>query len=230
MDARMRAMLFGAPPDDPKEGAEDPNWLFYHGDIPSQPDGDLVDNIHTQWDGDWQRLEMHHGYIQWLFPVFENAGMNFESQALSKSGAKLIRDDAVCQERVMMSYRLMLKFYGFKLVDERSGRLERDPDIPGGGSEARLRNFNRMQHNFLRVSRIITSLGELGFHRYKRPLLEALQAEVDSGALEAAGMSCARFWAPLVEQEGTPNYNHKTLEEPADREEGCLFKEGGRLA
>lgn len=108
-------------------------------------------------------LEGHHGYIQWLFPVFENAGMNFESRPLTKEGAAAIRADAEASERVIRSYRLMLKFYGLSLADERTGRVERDAPYHTG----RFRNLNDSPHNYLRISRIITSLGELGFRRHK---------------------------------------------------------------
>ena len=49
-------------------GSDDPNVLFYSGRLASRPDGGLIDDIHADWDGDWERLERHHGYIQWLFP------------------------------------------------------------------------------------------------------------------------------------------------------------------
>ena len=28
--------------------------------------GDIIENILTKWKGDYDRLEKHHGYIQWL--------------------------------------------------------------------------------------------------------------------------------------------------------------------
>ena len=53
---------------------------------------------------------------------------------------------------------------------------------------------------------------------------------MQSGAIANAARSCAEFWAPLVTGEGEPWYARKTLEEPADREECCLFRPGGGLA
>ena len=47
--------------------------------------------------------------------------MNWESQALSKSGAAIIRQDPEASRRVIGSYRLMLKFYGLVLKDEKTG-------------------------------------------------------------------------------------------------------------
>ena len=42
--------------------------------------------------------------------------------------------------------------------------MGRDPADADG---ARMGNFNSSSHNFLRISRILTSLGELGFRRCK---------------------------------------------------------------
>lgn len=65
--------------------------------------------------------------------------------------------------------------------------------------------------------------------RYKPPLLQRLQAEVECGELPNAASSLHRFWTRLLDEDD-PAYRAKTLEEPADLEEGCLFRPGGRLA
>merc|ERR1719198_607903 len=101
---------------------------------------------------------------------------------------------------------MMLGFYGLRLADERTGAVERHPDI----YQERLANLNYSAHNWLRVSRIITSLGELGFRRYKAPLIQRLQLEVGNGTLSNAAGSCANFWAPLVTGEAEEWYARKT--------------------
>ena len=165
----------------PRADGEDPNVLFYKGEIASEPNGAKVDEIHRSWRGDFRRLELHHGYIQWLFPVFENAGMNFHSSPLTKEGAATIRASEVCSRRVLESYRLMLHFYGFScLTDATTGAVARDPDAAHAAE--RLENLHERAHNWLRISRIITSLGELGFARYKKPLVAALRKEVEADA------------------------------------------------
>lgn len=199
---------------------EDPNVFFYQGQIRSQPNGDFVDYIH-EWKGDWEKLEEHHGYIQWLFPYFEPAGMNGLATPLSKSGAAIIRQDYACQMRVLNSYKMMLDFYGFRLADHRTGRVERVFDEQK--FRERADNCNKRCHNWLRISRILTSLGQLGFQRYKRPFFERLQKEVEEGTLADAAGSCTDFWRPLVYEEASESYKKKTLEEPEDRAEGCLF-------
>lgn len=36
-----------------------------------------------KWKGDYYKLESKHGYIQWLFPLFER-GMNWDCPALKE--------------------------------------------------------------------------------------------------------------------------------------------------
>ena len=57
--------------------------MFLKGEIESTPDGDYIDNILSKWWGNYDLLEAHHGYIQWLFPIREQ-GMNYQSQPLQK--------------------------------------------------------------------------------------------------------------------------------------------------
>ena len=43
--------------------------------------GDYIDKIHMEWKGNYEWLERHHGYIQWLFPIRER-GLNWQAQEL----------------------------------------------------------------------------------------------------------------------------------------------------
>eukprot|EP01102_Stenamoeba_stenopodia_P012171 TRINITY_DN3808_c0_g1_i3.p1 TRINITY_DN3808_c0_g1~~TRINITY_DN3808_c0_g1_i3.p1 ORF type:complete len:195 (+),score=49.30 TRINITY_DN3808_c0_g1_i3:747-1331(+) len=72
--------------------------------------------------------------------------------------------------------------------------------------------------------RIIVSLGEMGFVRYKKPFVEHLSKEIkERGLLSGCYDSLTRFWEPLL-KETTQGYINKTLERPEDREESILFK------
>ncbi len=59
------------------------NLDFLTGKKKSQPDGDFIHNIHTEWFGNYRKLEIHHGYIQWLFPL-PAQGVNYEAHPLQK--------------------------------------------------------------------------------------------------------------------------------------------------
>ena len=63
------------------------NYLFYSNRLASRPQGGLIEDMHRcandvtcgcvfvtggrDWKGNYTLLEMHHGYIQWLFPIHE---------------------------------------------------------------------------------------------------------------------------------------------------------------
>lgn len=55
--------------DNPQDKRDDPrlddNYLFYANEIESIPEGDTIENIHKYWWGNYDRLEYHHGFIQW---------------------------------------------------------------------------------------------------------------------------------------------------------------------
>jgi len=95
---------------------------------PSRPLGDLIDRIHRLWWGDYKKLEAHHGFIQWLFPLFEGEGMNYQSSRLTKGEgqlpetwppglsfllllpktAQLMRESIHIAMRIVKSYQLMV--------------------------------------------------------------------------------------------------------------------------
>lgn len=117
----------------------------------------------------------------------------------------MIREDLKCAQRVIKSYRLMLNFYGIRLVDEETGKVEREDNW-----REQYRNLNFSAHNFLRISkdssfsqdlqfilaRILLSLGELGFSRYKAPLVEHFATEINkNGVLSKAKRALTDFWA-----------------------------------
>lgn len=56
----------------------------------------------------------------------------------------------------------MCEFYGFEVVDAATGELVRAKNC-----RERFRNINDNPHNLLRISRILQSLGQMGFKRYK---------------------------------------------------------------
>ena len=200
---------------------EDPNVSFYRGVTISAPGkagerGDLIDEIHRSWDR--ERLEASHGYIQWLFPIFAGDSMNWRASPLTYAGAAKIREDRVMSERVRRSYVLFLDFVGFRLADAWTGRVEAATDCA-----ARMAHLDAHPHNFKRISRILASLGHLGFRRYKAPLLAALEREIKLGTLRTAAAALVHHWRPLVHDEGSEAYEARTLERAEDRVDGACF-------
>jgi hypothetical protein len=57
------------------------------------------------WFGDHGTLERHHHYIQWLFPVYENSGVNRHASALRRAEAREMRRDLGVARRIVRSYQ-----------------------------------------------------------------------------------------------------------------------------
>ncbi len=190
-DTRVYRQSYPGKGDDPTRNA---NLRFYRNEEPSRPNGALIEEILAKWRGDYKLLERHHGFIQWLFPVREQSGFSMQAEELQPHEAAAIREDPVTRDRVVRCYELMLDFYGFVLVSRDTGEVERSAQYA-----ERFRNLVQNQHNFLRISRILKSLGELGLEHYKLPWLRALCHEVyETKLLEPCRGSFASFWAFLL--------------------------------
>ena len=131
-----------------------------------------------------------------------------------------MRKDIEVAFRIVRSYKLMLNFYGIRLANMETGEVERQPDY----WEARFLNLRMNSHNYLRINRILASLGHLGFHRYRRPLIEFFQTEVRApGSLIATcESSLSRFWEMALTPESR-QYERKTLETKEDRVDSIFF-------
>ncbi|XP_046329060.2 opioid growth factor receptor-like protein 1 isoform X2 [Haliotis rufescens] len=174
------------------------NLEFYTNRLTSRPNGDKIDVIHEKWYGDYDKLESHHGYIQWLFPIREN-GMNFYAQELQVKEAEAIRKDPKTCGRVLTSYKMMLDFYGMKLKDDNTGELERKRNW-----RQRYSHLNRSMHNYLRITRILKSLGELGYEHLKAPFVRFILKEaMEQKTLENTLDSCYNYWIETIKDDKT---------------------------
>jgi hypothetical protein len=158
--------------------------------------GDYIDNIHQNWARNYNLLEGHHGYIQWLFPIHES-GLNCDAQVLQRHEAETMKQSKDIMIRVIRSYRLMLGFYGADLVDEETGQLRRARNY-----QSRFENLNRFSHNYLRITRILKFLGEVGLEKLKLPFLTFFIQEVLVNKLIPNCLgSLERFWMPTLRED-----------------------------
>ncbi|XP_077351903.1 opioid growth factor receptor-like protein 1 isoform X1 [Festucalex cinctus] len=146
------------------------NLRFYLNKIPLVPDGIYIEEILTRWRGDYDKLEHNHTYIQWLFPLREQ-GLNFYAHELTQDEIKEFQSTREAKRRFLAAYSLMLDFYGIKLLDK-SGNVTRSSNW-----QERFHHLNESQHNYLRITRILKSLGELGYEAFKAPLVRLFLEE-----------------------------------------------------
>ncbi len=130
--------------------------------------GRMIDEIHG-WGYD--QLDHIHDYIQWLFPLTERSNFNPDAPVLDKAQIEAFRTDEKLKAKLIKSFKVMLSFYGLQCdgIDAtikvfKSGEyLDR--------KRIWLINGN---HNYLRITRISTSLRVLGVEKYARAFFEFL--------------------------------------------------------
>lgn len=151
------------------ESASGPLVQFYRGQQADSA-GRWLRDIRA-WDA--TRLEHIHDYIQWLFPTRGRSQFNRDAPTLDEDQIREFRYDERLQAELTRSWVQMLAFYGFVCRDD-AGRLvvERSADW-----ETRRANWlNPGNHNFLRITRILTCLRTLGLKGHAQAFLEALEA------------------------------------------------------
>lgn len=135
------------------------NMQFFAGERKAQPNDLFFDELLEYLAEDLSRVENDHGFVQWLFPIPEQ-GLNHQAQPLQKFEAEAIKSSEISQQRFLNAYKLMLHFFGLRLDDEISGIVSRDED--DDFARRQLRNLRSRGHNWLRISRILKALEQLG--------------------------------------------------------------------
>ena len=176
------------------------NLRFHQGKLACRPEGLTIDELHRAWAGDYATLEECHSFVQWLFPIQEQ-GVNSLAHPLQRHERDAIRADPAAMRRCHRSYALMLDFYGFKYDDEATGAVSRRP---AGEFEPRFRNLLNRRHNFLRVTRMLKWLGEMGLEGHKLRWLAALEQEVyGTRALDGCREAFEVYWVGTVVDDAT---------------------------
>jgi hypothetical protein len=129
-------------------------------------------------------LEDIHDFIQWLFPLAEPSGANPSAPTLNSDVVAAFRTTPEMRERLLLSFRRMLRFYGFcwstthtppSYLCVPTGEkpiILRAPDF-----QYRADNWLRpMNHNHLRLTRILRSTLLLGLEAESKALFDALNA------------------------------------------------------
>lgn len=164
------------------------NVLFYTNQISQRPEKAKIDDVHAQWFGKHEFLEYCHSYIQWLFPIQES-GLNPSAQVLQKHEIATMKADPTVILRVKKSFQLMLDFYGWDF-DITSESITRSAHW-----EECFENLSFSSHNWLRVTRILKHLSEMGLEHLGEKWLSAVQDEIyTTKALHRCQKSFEDYW------------------------------------
>ncbi|XP_025028894.1 opioid growth factor receptor-like protein 1 isoform X2 [Python bivittatus] len=183
------------------------NLRFYKNKIPFKPDGVYIEEVLNKWKGDYEKLEHNHTYIQWLFPLREQGLNFYAKELTTceievkhlihnvmlifnylnynnfvcvmlllfvhscKNVLQEFKKTKEAIRRFLLAYKMMLEFFGIKLIDK-TGNVAR-----AANWQERFQHLNESQHNYLRITRILKSLGELGYESFKPPLVKLILHE-----------------------------------------------------
>jgi len=140
---------------------------FYQG----RPDSSarMLEDI---WLWDYQKLEYTHDYIQWLFPLKEKSRFNRNAPILNDEVIQAFRTDEQLRVRLRKSLEVMLQFYGlqYNKFDDKGIEITKSDNYP----ERKLNWIEEGNHNYLRLTRILTSLRLLGLEDYAQALFKSL--------------------------------------------------------
>lgn len=157
--------------------------LFYRGTGPDHA-GRYIADI---WAWDHRRLEMVHDFIQWLFPLPEPSRFNPSAPLLTATDVTAFQEIADLQLRAMRSLDLMLDFLGL---------------IRASSSITRNEHFNTrakewlqpLNHNYLRLTRILLFLGHIGLTPERAALLACLEDIASHEGRDVISATTLSFW------------------------------------
>ena len=152
------------------ESSQPASLVAFYRDGATDDEGRTLAEI-LAWDDD--RLEAVHDFIQWLFPLPEPSGANPTAPILHPLTIRIFQGSIAMRLRLRQSLERMLRFYGLRLVSGPSGiAVERAPNFA-----ERAQNWLwPMNHNQLRLTRILRSTLLLGLEAESKALFHALNA------------------------------------------------------
>ncbi len=163
--------------------------------LSQRPDscGRMIEDI---WAWDYQKLESTHDYIQWLFPLKQKSRFNANAPVLNNEVIQAFTTNEQLRIRLVKSLKVMLSFYGLQCFEQGNTDIEitksdkyesRKPDWISIGN-----------HNYLRLTRILTSLRILGLSNYAQVLFKCLD-QIYKQESRSIGSKTYAFWKSAVE-------------------------------
>lgn len=143
------------------------------------------------------KLEYRHDYIQHLFPLPERSGVNSFAPVITKQVYEAFRDRPELRQSLRSAYDRMCAFYGFK-VDDRLGGSVSLSFAENWQDRVYDSWLTRVDHNHLRISRIIRSLRVLGLNAEAQAFYGYLRSVNDKEGGVVSSNS-VMYWARAAE-------------------------------
>ncbi len=144
---------------------------------------------------DDDELERHHDFIQWLFPLRTRSGANPTAPTLTQYDIDRFLADANLRSQLQRASERMLKFYGLTLCTTPGVLVVQKS---ANWSERSVVWLSLNNHNHLRITRILTSLRELGLPEFGKAFYDALKTIYKSEAQDKITPKSFQFWTNAV--------------------------------
>lgn len=149
-----------------------------------------------------RQLEDGHNYIQYLFPNREKSGFNPNAPLIDDSLVRAFHSADLgpqLKASLLRNFDRMLEFYGFQRLGD--GTIQKSADFD---SKRQWLSWGG-QHNFLRITRILASLAELGLQEHALAFHGALTNLYTPGA-EGYEPSCNNISSREFIPQNTRNF------------------------
>lgn len=147
---------------------------FYLGTEPC-PNGAYLREILDRWSDD--ELENCHDYIQWMFPTVQRSQFNKDAPMLDDETIAAFKESALLRPMLVTSLERMCKFYGLQIVQNVSPpQIVKAVSYPERKANWQEADHGCINHNLLRLTRIIDSLVIFGLPQYGAALYRCLES------------------------------------------------------
>ncbi|KAI0454705.1 hypothetical protein F5B21DRAFT_474794 [Xylaria acuta] len=156
--------------------------------------GRTLDQI-LEWGDD--KLENQHNYIQTVFPLPEESIFSFSAPVVDEETMLIFTQSPELKSNLLRALKRMLAFYGFD-AEDKEGPNSRLAITPKENCEPGFSRWvARIDHNHLRITRIIRSLRILGLEGPAKDFYNALiEVYKVRGTI---GSSSIAFWTRALE-------------------------------
>lgn len=153
----------------------------------------------------WKDLETKHDYIQWLFPNSIPSRFNPNAPVINQKDVRIFTKQEPermneLRQRLLHSFHLMLPFYGLEVSDQ---GIQKACNF----SKRALVWLTPDNHNFLRLTRILSSLELFGLPKERESLFQILREIKETDGKNIVSERTFAHWS----QAGKPASNRSWL-------------------
>jgi len=144
----------------------------------------------------YTELEKIHNYIQLMFPTDDTQNIEKEKPYVAEEEINKFKENSAkgnqLRNNLFNSYIKIMDFYGFDVLKNKKLRKSENYNV-------RKNNWiSTKNHNYLRLTRIISCLKLLGLEEYAKELFEALKIVYDENKI-VIGQTTLNFWQQAID-------------------------------